>query len=186
MSGRRIAKTSLHPDDRAVTDEATAACQRAIGFLELGMPVDALAELDELRGNDAESSLTLHLRVDALFRLQEWSAAAEICLPMLEKEPADPAWWIQAAYAQRRAGSIDEAELILRSALQGHPKHALILYNLACYSCVQGNREEARTLLDQSFAEDPEAMLVMATGDPDLAGIRPWILEQLKKRSASR
>ena len=51
---------------------------------------------------------------------------------------------------------------------------------------MQGNREEARTLLDQSFAEDPEAMLVMATGDPDLAGIRPWILEQLKKRSASR
>lgn len=167
-----------------MTDEVTAACQRAMGFLELGMPEDALAELEELRGEAANFSPALHLKVDALFRLQKWTEAAEICLPMLEKEPADPGWWIQAAFAQRRATSVEVAEIILRSALQGHPRHALILYNLACYACVQDRPEEACKLLEQSFAEEPETMLLMATGDPDLAGIRPWILERLKMRTS--
>ncbi len=151
-----------------------------MGFLELGMPGDALAELEELPARDAGSSPALHLKVDAYFRLRNWTAAADICLPMLEKEPADAGWWFQAAYAQRRARSIDEAEIILRSALQGHPRHSLILDNLACYACVQGRVEEAQELLAQAVAQDPEPTLVMATGDPDLAGIRPWILEQLK------
>jgi len=167
-----------------VTNDVTAACQRAIGFLELGMPEDALAELEQLHGDAADASPVLHLKVDALLRLQDWAAAAEICLPMLEKEPADPGWWIQAAFAQRRASSVGEAEMILRTALQGHPKHALILYNLACYACVQERFDEACELLEQSFAEEPAAMLLMATGDPDLAGIRPWILEKLKTRAS--
>ena len=147
------------------------------------MPEDALGELDQLGGDDAGASPVLHLRVDALFRMKAWAAAAEICMPMLEKEPSDPGWWIQAAYAQRRARSIDEAELILRSALQGHPKHALILYNLACYACVQGRGEEARSLLERSFAEEAASMLALAADDPDLAIIRPWILEQVKIRA---
>ena len=148
------------------------------------MPEDALAELEEMPGGAAGLSPALHLKVDALFRLQQWAAAAEICLPMLEKEPSDPAWWIQAAYAKRRASSIEEAELILRSGLQGHPRHALMLYNLACYACVQGRSEEACHFLSRSFAEDAESMLVMATGDPDLAPIRPWILDQIKARGS--
>src|SRR5687768_6536261 len=36
-----------------VTNDVTAACQRAIGFLELGMPEDALAELEQLPGDAA-------------------------------------------------------------------------------------------------------------------------------------
>jgi hypothetical protein len=33
-------------DAAAVTDDLDAACRRALGFLELGMPEDAIAELD--------------------------------------------------------------------------------------------------------------------------------------------
>lgn len=164
-----------------VTDEAIAACQRALGFLELGMPEDAIAELDDLPADSAELSPALHLKVDALFRLKNWTAAAEICLPMLEREPSDPGWWIQAAYAQRRASSIEEAEIILRSGLQGHPRNVLIRYNLACYTCVQERFTEACTLLAQVFAEDPDPTLAMAEKDPDLEEIRPWILEQKQR-----
>lgn len=150
-----------------------------MGFLELGMPDDALAELDEL---SVGSSLVLHLRVDALFRLKNWQEAAAICLPMVEQEPSDPGWWIQAAYSQRRARSIGEAEVILRKALRHHPRHGLILYNLACYACVQGRPDEARGLMKQAIAIDPEQALAMANTDPDLAAIRPWIFEQQAAR----
>ena len=138
------------------------------------MPEDALAELDELT---AVNSIALHLRVDALFRLHDWSAAAAICLPMTEQEPSDPGWWIQAAYAQRRASSIEEAEMVLLAALTRHPANGLILYNLACYACVQARSDEARNYFHRAASTDPEQMLTMGMRDPDLQGIRPWLLD---------
>lgn len=155
-----------------MTDDADATCLRALGFLELGMPEDALAELDELK---VGSSVALHLRVDALFRLKDWQSALEICLPMTEQEPTDPGWWIQAAYSQRRAKTIESAETILRKALRHHPRHGLILYNLACYACVQERPEEARELISQAIGVDPAEVLAMAKKDPDLLAIRPWL-----------
>ncbi len=163
-------------DAAAVTDDLDAACRRALGFLELGMPEDAIAELDEL---SVSSSLALHLRVDALFRLKNWEEASAICLPMTEQEPSDPGWWIQAGFAQRRARSIESAETILRKALRHHPRHGLILYNLACYACVQDRPEEARALILQAIEVDPAPVLAMAKKDPDLLAIRPW-LDELK------
>ncbi len=136
------------------------------------MPEDAIAELDEL---SVSSSLVLHIRVDALFRLKNWEEASAICLPMTEQEPSDPGWWIQAAYSQRRARSIESAETILRKALRHHPRHGLILYNLACYACVQDRPEEARELMLQALEVDPAQVLAMAKKDPDLLAIRSWL-----------
>ncbi len=147
-----------------------------MGFLELGMPEDALAELDELA---VESSFARHLRVDALFRLGEWQAAADLCVPMTRKEPGDPSWWVQCAYATRRSRSLDAAEEVLSEALRHHPRHGLILYNFACYACVRGDLDEARTRLARAIATDPEQILRMAVRDPDLAAIRPWIAGQM-------
>jgi Flp pilus assembly protein TadD len=161
-----------------VIDDTDAACQRAMGFLELGMPDDALAELDDIPPGSKGSSLVLHLRVDALFRLKQWAEAAGICMPMIEQEPGDAGWWIQAAYARRRSQSVEEAEPILRRALQHHPEHGLIHYNLACYACVQGRHEEARSLLEIAFSQDPPTFLPMAAGDPDLFAISQWIMQQ--------
>ena len=138
------------------------------------MPEDAIAELDSI---PVSNSTALHLRVDALFRLKEWTAAAAICLPMTEEEPSDPGWWIQAAYAQRRARSIQEAEMVLLAGLTRHPANGLILYNLACYSCMQGRIDEARDYFQRAATIDPEQMLTMGARDPDLEGIRPWLLE---------
>ena len=136
------------------------------------MPEDAIAELDEL---SVSSSLVLHIRVDALFRLKNWEEASAICLPMTEQEPSDPGGWIQAAYSQRRARSIESAETILRKALRHHPRHGLILYNLACYACVQDRPEEARELMLQALEVDPAQVLAMAKKDPDLLAIRSWL-----------
>jgi len=165
-----------------MNDEIEATSRRAMGFLELGMPGDALAELDELPVHYHSSSLVLHLRVDAMFRIKDWAKAAELCMPMLDKEAEDPSWWIQAAYAQRRAVSVEAAEPILRAALEHHPRHGLILYNLACYACVQGREDEARALLDLSDAAEPGTYLAMAAGDPDLKAISRWVVEKLASR----
>lgn len=142
------------------------------------MPEDAIAELDEL---ERPNSTVLHLKVSALFQLEDWQAAATICVPMTENEPADPSWWIQAAYARRRSASIEDAEILLRAGLTRHPSHPLMLYNLACYACVQGRNDEARAIFHRAASSsDTARMLAMAAADPDLEGIRPWLLEQVE------
>ncbi len=158
-----------------MTNDASECCRRAIGYLELGLPEEALAELDEAT---TATSQALQLRVEILFRLQRWNQAAGICVPMLEQEPGEPAWWIQAAYALRRARSVEEAEPILRAALDHHPDEVLILYNLACYACVQGRPDEARDLLARAIEHERAQVLLMAAHDPDLAAILPWIRAQ--------
>ena len=158
--------------------EPDVAFLRAVGFLELGMPEDALSELAELPADLQSSPIALHLKVDALFRLKDWAAALEIAMPMLDVHPEDPGWWIQAAYATRRAGSVAAAEPILRRAIALHPRHGLILYNLACYACVQGRHDEARLLLERAEAEDKGTFLAMAAKDADLVAILPWVIER--------
>jgi Flp pilus assembly protein TadD len=159
-----------------VSHESDAAVQRATGFLELGLAEEALAELDELPAGLKEKSLILHLRVDAYFRMKRWAEAVEICVPKLETEPTDAAWWIQAGYALRRSATLARAEEILRKALEYHPKQPLIHYNLACYACVEGREEEARERLVEAAKEDIDLYLKMAKDDPDLARIRPWVV----------
>jgi predicted Zn-dependent protease len=156
-------------------DAVSASCLRASGYLELGMPDEALAELDAA---PQASSAVMHLRVEALFVLGRWSEAAVICLPMLQREPGQPAWWIQAAYALRRSRTLAEAEVVLQAGLQQHPHDLLINYNLACYACVQGRHAEARELLEQALRASRAEVLRMAVKDPDLLALRPWLREQ--------
>jgi Tfp pilus assembly protein PilF len=75
---------------------------------------------------------------------------------------------------------VEKAEPILRQALEHHPRHGLILYNLACYACVQGREEEARQLLERAMDEDRAAYLGMAFADPDLAALQAWLAECLR------
>lgn len=147
---------------------------RATGYLELGMPADALTELEDLPTGSA-STTGQHLRVEALFQLHDWKSAVKICLRMLEQEPEDPNWWVQAAYAQRRCTSIEDAEPILRRALARHPEHFLIRYNLACYACVGHREEEAKDHLRGLIVEDAMGVVPMAKKDSDLAALHGWL-----------
>lgn len=167
-----------------MSDEIAASFLRATGYLELGLVEDALAELDGLPPEEQGISLVLHLRVDAYFRMEKWQEASEICLPMLEREPDDAAWWIQSAFSVRRSDSIAKAEEILRRGLGFHPRHSLIHYNLACYACVQGREDEAFGLLAKVAPEELDLFLKMAKGDPDLKTIRPRILHWQEERAS--
>ena len=158
-----------------MTYDSADHCQRAVGYLELGMADDAWDELSVLPPECDEVTPVKQLRVEVLGRLGRWREAADLCLPMLEREPAEIFWWIQGAYAQRRADSIEAAELILRRALAHHPPDLILLYNLACYACVQGRMEEATDFLNQAILGNPESIIPMALKDEDLVPLRAWV-----------
>lgn len=163
-----------------MTSTEAAACKRAEGYYELGLPEEALVELDEAFEATDQNPAMLQIRTDLLTTMQRWPEAALICLTMIELDPGNAFWWIQGAYAQRRARSIIEAEIILREALVHHPRNVLVVYNLACYACVQEQFDEAIALYGRAIALDEKTVYEMSLRDPDLAAIHPQIISRFK------
>lgn len=163
-----------------MTPIEAAACKRAEGYFELDLPEEALFELDETFSPTDRNPVMLQLRADLLTTLARWHEAADICLLMIELDPANSFWWIQGAYSVRRARSIVDAEIILREALVHHPRNVLVVYNLACYACVQERFDEAISLYGRAIALDEKTVFEMSLRDPDLAGIHPQIVSRFK------
>ena len=64
---------------------------------------------------------------------------------------------------------------MLRKASAESPVvHAGVRYNLACYECLSGNLDEAKRLITEKLATDPEKK-EWALSDEDLAAIRDYI-----------
>ena len=72
-------------------------------------------------------------------------------------------------------GRLPDALSLLRKASAESPVvHAGVRYNLACYECLSGNLEEAKHLITEELATDPEKK-ERALSDEDLAAIRDYI-----------
>ena len=63
----------------------------------------------------------------------------------------------------------------LKPALDTFKKEYLVRYNMACYACVLGNKDEARGLLSKAIELGGDAVKTQALEDPDLQGV--WVSE---------
>lgn len=148
-------------------EDARRHIQRADGFLDLGMALDARAELDQIP--EAFRNVA-PVRVELLrlaFTEKDWPAAAALAGELSGKFPDEPAFWVERAYATRRAVSIAAARDILTDAALRFPKLAMIHFNLACYDCQLGNLDSALRWLAQAVALD-EKCHEAALEDEDL------------------
>jgi Flp pilus assembly protein TadD len=146
----------------------------ASGYRELGMLDEAARALEEIAPEDRTRKEVLGARVDCYMAAKKWSIAAEVAGHLVEVEPENPGWWINLAYATRRAESIEKAEALLLQARKLHPQNALIAYNLACYACVTGRVDEAKTHLEHAIEVD-NMIRELALHDEDLKALRGWI-----------
>lgn len=148
-------------------NELNRLLEPAVGYLTLGMCEDAWEELEnlphELRVNDA----VLELRILIYQRMGKWGFARILAESLAKKSPGNPHWWIQWAYSLRREKTVADARAVLMEAAAHHPDEAMIPYNLACYSSVEGNLEAASKLLQRALAMQPELRKI-ALDDPDL------------------
>jgi Flp pilus assembly protein TadD len=143
----------------------------ARGYIALGRLDDAAAELAALapEWQDGEESLTLRA---ALLQAQErWTELSVVTSELRQRKPGDAGWWVMHAYATRRAGSLAEAEAILRDAELRHPQDATIQFNLGCYACLRGDLPLARQRIARAIALD-KAFAEHAAADPDLNALR--------------
>ena len=150
----------------------------AQGWLELGLPGEANAELDLLPDRLQVHPDVLEVRWAIVATQQRWDAALEVATELVQTAPSRPTGWLHRAYALRRApqGGLKQAWNALLPAADRFPKEALIPYNLSCYACQMRQLDAARVWLKRAFsAGRKEHIKKMALEDPDLEPLWPEI-----------
>ena len=143
----------------------------ATGWLELGCPEEALAELDAIEPENRQHPDVLELRWQLLADAHEWSEAATAARTLVELAPERVTGWLHHAYAVRRApeGSVELALEALLPAVDRFPTESIVPYNLSCYACQLGRQQEALAWLDRAFkVGDKKELKLMALEDEDL------------------
>jgi hypothetical protein len=150
----------LLPDDQR---HLTAA----EGYAELGMFLDANAELEAIDAEVRHVPEVLTVRLEIYRGLEKWELMRTVAARLTAHDPEDADWAISLAYATRRAQSIEAAKLILLEAVERLPDEPILHFNLACYECQLGELEVAKSRLAHAFKLAPKCRL-MALDDEDL------------------
>ena len=142
----------------------------AEGWLELGNPQEAQAELEritpELRGRPPV--LVLSWKVYAAAK--KWEVCVELATALTQLLPQEEQGWINLGNSLYFSGRTQAAYDCVKPILDRFPACPALRYNLACYSCQLGKLEEAKAWLAKAFELDSEQRLRLAAReDPDLA-----------------
>lgn len=141
----------------------------AEGYVELGMYLDADAELDRIDPYARHVPEVLVVRVEIYRALGKWELMQTVARKLTHYDSKDVQAVVWLAYATRRAESIQAAKAILLDAVE-HLPAAIIHYNLACYECQLGEVEVAKVRLQHAFKLEKELRSV-ALDDEDLKPI---------------
>jgi tetratricopeptide (TPR) repeat protein len=150
-----------------LTTEDQKHLTTAQGYVELGMWLDANAELEEIDAELRHVPEVLEVRVQIYRALKKWELMQTVAKRLAIHAPDEPQWTVSWAFATRRADSIDQARIILVNAIERMSNVAIFHYNLACYLCQLGDLEEAKEALHRAFKLEPQYR-VMALDDEDL------------------
>lgn len=142
----------------------------AEGYLELGMPLEANEELEQIEAEQRAHTDVLALRVKIYRALKKWELMQTVAKRLALFDPDNVQWTVSWAYATRRADSIDSARLILLNAVERLPAVAIFHYNLACYECRLGNLDDAHARLRRAFQLEPRYRL-KALDEEDLEAV---------------
>lgn len=144
--------------------------QAAVGFLELGMALDANDEIEAIEPARKTCSEVLSVRVEIFHALSKWELMEVVARQLVFQQPDEPQNFISLAFATRRAIGVQEALAVLARVANRFPTCATILYNLACYAAVLGHVEVARKRLAEATKLEP-AFRKMALDDSDLSAL---------------
>ena len=148
----------------------------AKGWLGLGNPAEARAELEALTPESRALPVVLEVECHQLALGHDWEAVVTVAERWLARQPGEAQAWVQRSYALHELRRTGEAREKLLPAATLFPGNATIAYNLGCYACQLGDLDAARRWLRRSFkcceTEERLEWKAMARRDPDLAPLR--------------
>lgn len=146
---------------------ADRGLQAAVGYLELGMLVEANDEIENLAPELKTSSPVLGVRLEIYRAAEKWSLMEVVARELWKRHQDEPVYWNDVAWAVRRADSIKAAQDILLEAVERFPGDAMTNYKLGCYSCQLGDIDQAKERVRRAIELDAKFKM-LALDDPDL------------------
>lgn len=141
--------------------------QAADGYLYLGMPTEALEELDGISPQQRNHSAALRARIRVLLHMKRWHAANDLSQLGAEIYPDENEFMVQRAFALHQLKKGGEAVKVLLSAPEWIRRTGILHYNLACYEAQLGDLGTARQCI-RAAIEINASFKKNARNDPDL------------------
>lgn len=128
---------------------------QAEGYLELGMPEQALEVLERIGRPSNFTSHALYLKGEALRTMERYAEALTPLNQAALLSPEDVHLWLAIGWCRKRTGRVDLAIEALERAVEIDGSDALNHYNLACYLSLVGERERALSHLATALRIEP-------------------------------
>jgi tetratricopeptide (TPR) repeat protein len=151
--------------------------EAACGYLELNMPEHALRELGRITDPQAVPLDFYRLRGEGLRALDRFEDALEAYGRALAVDPEDIGLLAGMAWCYKRTGQLPKAIEAMEQAYQAHPKELIVLYNLACYFSLAGEKVQALSWLGRALRMESSLRKQHAEGE---GGFASWGFSQLE------
>ncbi len=156
-----------------MNDDCKKILLAAEGYLELGMPDEALREFASLP-RDVKTGLAGLSMLMEIHRVEEdWEAMESVAARLWQAEPENVDRWIDWALALRQSDSLLSARVLLLEAVELFPDEALVHFHLACCECQLGNLPRAHWHLMESKKRCRICRVLALTDDGELEPI--WV-----------
>lgn len=154
-----------------IDDHYKMGLRAAEGYLELGMPEEAMREFLSLPRDIKLGIEGLSLLMEIHRVEEEWEQMESVAERLWQVEPENVARWIDWAIALRLSNSILSARVLLIEALERFPDEGLVHFHLACCECQLGNLPSARTHLMESKKRCRICRVLALTDEGELQSI---------------
>jgi tetratricopeptide (TPR) repeat protein len=132
------------------------------GYLLLGMPVDALRELDALRNGGFDNLVVCRVRAEALRDLKRYEDALQEYERFDAGHPDDLTTLMGMAWCFKRIDRLEDAIETMQRAYRAHPDEPVVLYNIACYLSLAGDKTQSLSWLGRALRMEPKLRRLIA------------------------
>ena len=157
-------------------DPIDRTLEAAAGYLALGMPEDAAAELASLPEGELQSPAAMQLRLQMAVAEEHWTIGVGIGTDLIQSAPENPSAYILTSYCLRELERVEEARETLMDGPDSLREEPIFYYNLACYESLLGAIEVSHEWLKRALELDPN-MAPEARKDRDLENLRAAVGE---------
>lgn len=144
----------------------------AVGYFELGMVEDALAELRRLPEEFRGEPEVLELEAAIGVQTGDWELAATALEALCRQPCACVDQFIEWGCCLFELGRVADCRSALLQAPPARKDHGLWHYHLACYESLLGNCDAARSLIHRALKVEPR-LLRMAQANENLIPLLP-------------
>ena len=149
-------KIQQTPDSDLALARQNMAEREAEGYLELGMPQQAIRSLGRLGAWPTLEPYLQYLWGEAYRMLDLFEEAVPPLQHAAEEMPKRIEPWVALGWCYKRTGRVDLAIESLETAMQASPDEPLLHFNLACYWSLMSNKRMAIHYLTHALSLDPK------------------------------